>query len=286
MWLNRCWWGGRFHNPYLTQIVVRTNHSRWALEGNATIGLLVSLTTDHGRAVIFACGSEELVRQVKSRLAASPSSGHGIPPRQLPRPGSAGGAQGGAQALRATAGSAESARCAGTVTRSCGLPGQTIDRRDGSRTCDGTGPITTRHRAEPDQTDRTGPTRDPSPREGDSSDREGPLGGTNNKQSLTPVRPRQSEPLGGGIFILLTCPRSAHHNLPGKRPKLPRAADQRLLADACRGAIRPPDLGDLAIRPGGRAGSGRVRRGRRGVGLRHHRLLTERLPPCRPPSPT
>jgi hypothetical protein len=47
--------------------------------------LLVSLTTDHGRAVIFSFGSKELVRQVKSRLAASPSSGHGIPPRQLPR---------------------------------------------------------------------------------------------------------------------------------------------------------------------------------------------------------
>ena len=69
----------------LHEMAVRTNHSRWALEGNATIGLLVSLTTDHGRAVIFSFGSKELVRQVKSRLAASPSSGHGIPPRQLPR---------------------------------------------------------------------------------------------------------------------------------------------------------------------------------------------------------
>jgi|GEM_PF-2048455 len=69
----------------LHEIAVRTNHSRWALEGNATIGLLVSLTTDHGRAVIFSFGSEQFVRQVKSRLAASPSSGHGIPPRQLSR---------------------------------------------------------------------------------------------------------------------------------------------------------------------------------------------------------
>ncbi len=51
------------------------------------------------------------------------------------------------------------------------------------------------------------------------------------------------------------------------------------------GAIWLPDLGDLAIRPGGRAGSGRVRRGRRGVSLRHHRLLTERLPPMPTPQP-
>ena len=62
------------------------------------------------------------------------------------------------------------------------------------------------------------------------------FGRTNNKQSLTLVRPRRSEPLGGGIFILLTCPRSAHHHLPGTRPKLPRAADQRLLPHARRGA--------------------------------------------------
>src|SRR5208337_2665846 len=51
----------------LHEIAVRTNHSRWALEGNATVGLLVSLTTDHGRAVIFSFGSEQFVRQVKSR---------------------------------------------------------------------------------------------------------------------------------------------------------------------------------------------------------------------------
>ncbi len=70
----------------------------------------------------------------------------------------------------------------------CGLPGQTIDRLDASRTGDGSEPITTRQRAEPDQTDRTGPTRVPSRREGHSRDREGPLGGTNHKQNLTPVR--------------------------------------------------------------------------------------------------
>src|SRR5271157_6100676 len=181
----------------LHEIAVRTNHSRWALEGNATVGLLVSLTTDHGRAVIFSFGSEQfLFRKRAVRATGQVSAGRLtlIGPRDsteaVVSAGSAGGVRGGAQALRATAGSAESARYAGTVSRSCGLPGQTIDRRDGSRTGDGSGPITIRHRAEPDQTDRTGPTRDPSPREGDSSDREGPLGGTNNKQSLTPVRPK------------------------------------------------------------------------------------------------
>jgi len=55
------------------------------LEGIASIALLVSLTTDHERAVIFSFKSEQFVRQVKSRLASSPSSGHGIPPRQLSR---------------------------------------------------------------------------------------------------------------------------------------------------------------------------------------------------------
>ncbi len=70
------------------------------------------------------------------------------------------------------------------------------------------------------------------------------------------------------------------------RARLPaRRASRWLLPDVRRGAIWPSDLGDLVIRPRGRAGSGRVRRGGRVADLRDHRLLTEMLPPCRPPSP-
>lgn len=83
MWLNRCWWGGRFHNCYLTRNS-RKNQPQSLGFGRERHRRIVGFP-DHGRAVIFSFGSEQFVRQVKSRLAASPSSGHGIPPRQLSR---------------------------------------------------------------------------------------------------------------------------------------------------------------------------------------------------------